>query len=533
MNTENFSSLNENGAGLQTAHLTDTSRGMPSLNMSTAPPMAAAYGIIGNPSASFYRENSSSTDGKSLTFTTFQTMHDIYSEGQHVMPVIDAQTLRNVFWLDPHWTCYRRNYISVSCSYKLANVVQGKPLFLETGPPEARMREQVQALALKLTAVVDKAQGKEIVLVQYTPKRDKRSSQPVIFHRAYPKARHDMAGLAAVSEAPLLPLQTEEDENSPVGSSAPHQHTTITFDRIQFETATANNGRRRAEQQYYHLVVGLYADIRKSPDSEVKWTKIAHKVSDKIIVRGRSPRHYKKGDNEGSGSSGGPDGGSNGSAGPPRSNGSPPRRPGAQRGVGSASSSSSYSRVGGYNQSATSYQTHHQSHYSHPSTLTSYTETITSPIASHLMRQSSDAVESDSLEQQFYREYRDESGYMYFPGHLGDHIPSTHTPSSQTANTVNLSDQHRRQPNPLSGHVLKSEDSKNTSGHQSRYSENKEAFDTREMYTPRSFPYGSEGFMYNQTMGQASIPWQPDSCGRYQAADTTRGWYPGLTSTGY
>jgi meiosis-specific transcription factor NDT80 len=65
-----------------------------------------------------------------------------------------------------------------------------------------------------------------------------------------------------------------------------------TFERIQFKQATANNGKRRAAQQYYHLVVELYVDVGTQNPGE-QFVKIAERKSAKMIVRGRSPGHYQ------------------------------------------------------------------------------------------------------------------------------------------------------------------------------------------------------------------------------------------------
>ncbi|KAF7591774.1 hypothetical protein BBP40_001100 [Aspergillus hancockii] len=98
--------------------------------------------------------------------------------------------------------------------------------------------------------------------------------------------------------------------NAPPPSQPPTQHT---FERIQFQKATANNGKRRAQQQYYNLVVDLYAEIAGPVSSnETQWIKIARKLSHPMVVRGRSPGHYKDGRRD-STTSMGPDGGSGGS----------------------------------------------------------------------------------------------------------------------------------------------------------------------------------------------------------------------------
>ena len=65
------------------------------------------------------------------------------------------------------------------------------------------------------------------------------------------------------------------------------------FERLQFKTATANNGKRRATQQFYRVKFQLFADTRNDGDIQGKWTKIAEMISGPVVVRGRSPNHYK------------------------------------------------------------------------------------------------------------------------------------------------------------------------------------------------------------------------------------------------
>jgi hypothetical protein len=70
-------------------------------------------------------------------------------------------------------------------------------------------------------------------------------------------------------------------------SSVGNNHSIVTFERVQFKTATANNGKRRAAQQYYVLLVELYAET-----SAGKTFRVATAQSAPLVVRGRSPGHY-------------------------------------------------------------------------------------------------------------------------------------------------------------------------------------------------------------------------------------------------
>ncbi|SAL96658.1 hypothetical protein [Absidia glauca] len=104
---------------------------------------------------------------------------------------------------------------------------------------------------------------KPIDLIQHTPKRDKG-----------PQITPQPRGLRAGGRLDLT--------SSVSGSS-----TMVTFERMQFKTATANNGKRRAAQQYYELIVDLYGNT-----SSGAVVRVASCASPPLVVRGRSPGHY-------------------------------------------------------------------------------------------------------------------------------------------------------------------------------------------------------------------------------------------------
>lgn len=96
--------------------------------------------------------------------------------------------------------------------------------------------------------------GKYIDLVQHTAKRDKGPQVT----------------------PPLKPVRTEGP-----------QHGLAMFERLQFKTATANNGKRRATQQYFHLNVEVFA---RCSDNSIQRVAICKSLP--VVVRGRSPGHY-------------------------------------------------------------------------------------------------------------------------------------------------------------------------------------------------------------------------------------------------
>jgi hypothetical protein len=170
---------------------------------------------------------------------------------------------RGFFRAEQDWTCYRRNYFQVSATFDVHGtnyLVQGPevPCLVKN---EAQEIHQVDFFSIGITSRVS-GSDKKIELVQHTPKRDKGPQM-------IPEPR-------VVSAGGNLHLAS-------VGSN----HNIVTFERMQFKTATANNGKRRAAQQYYEIVVDLYANTATG-----KQFKVASCTSAPLVVRGRSPGHY-------------------------------------------------------------------------------------------------------------------------------------------------------------------------------------------------------------------------------------------------
>lgn len=229
---------------------------------------------------------------------------EITCEGNKVVPTLEAKIDKGFFWSsDRVWTCYRRNYFAVTVSFGLSPWPN----------PQARLYlnrdgkvEQIQSLAVHLAAAVDGANGKAIELIQHTPKRDKGpqlAMKKELLAPTPPGKPHDHNGYGignfhAQNSAvgPSLPLQDQADpsQSQQYANGAHHASTNFqhAFERIQFKYATANNGKRRAQQQYYHLIVELYANVQNPRDPEPTWVKICSRSSEQVVVRGRSPSHY-------------------------------------------------------------------------------------------------------------------------------------------------------------------------------------------------------------------------------------------------
>lgn len=106
------------------------------------------------------------------------------------------------------------------------------------------------------------SRDKTIDLIQHTAKRDRGPR----------------------NTPPRVPITAGGDLRlSSIGTT----QTIATFERVQFKTATANNGRRRAAQQYHILCVEVYAQTETGQQ-----IKICVAESERLVVRGRSPGHY-------------------------------------------------------------------------------------------------------------------------------------------------------------------------------------------------------------------------------------------------
>ncbi|ORY63055.1 uncharacterized protein BCR38DRAFT_220216 [Pseudomassariella vexata] len=232
--------------------------------------------------------------------------HLMYAQGQTPIKVDIHGTIDKGFFLsEGDWTCYRRNYFSCVCSYSLQPNYNGAAMHYT--PNGSTTTYNVFGFAMSLSAVVADSDSHAIDLVQHTPKRDKgptsRPERVQMSPKQPQQAAHPLGTLAG------YPDHTQQ---YPPQGGYPTEHT---FERIQFKQATANNGKRRAAQQYYHLLVELYAHVAEvgtGRNTADQWMKIAHRKSAKMIVRGRSPGHYQT-ERRGSTSSG--PGGSSGTFG--------------------------------------------------------------------------------------------------------------------------------------------------------------------------------------------------------------------------
>ncbi|CAO3686022.1 unnamed protein product [Rhizopus stolonifer] len=203
------------------------------------------------------------------SFGPVMYLQNVFSLDRHSCVDVRLYTKvdRGFFLADNDWTCYRRNYFQVSGSFSLEGIGvlyegQEYPCYVKVSTGQL---EEIDCFMLGVSAKLSDC-DKGVPLVQHTPKRDKGPQ--------------------------ITPLPKPIRPGGNLGFSAVGSGQTIaTFERLQFKTATANNGKRRAAQQYYVVVMELLAKLKTGSVVTVATT-----TSSSMVVRGRSPGHYAETD---------------------------------------------------------------------------------------------------------------------------------------------------------------------------------------------------------------------------------------------
>jgi meiosis-specific transcription factor NDT80 len=115
---------------------------------------------------------------ESPPFNQQENYGTITSGGTTVIPNIEAKIEKGFFLSSNHvWTCYRRNSFAINVSFSLTPWTPNARLYIEQGNGKAP--EQIQSMAVSLTAAVDGHTGKTIELIQQTPKRNNGPQLPM------------------------------------------------------------------------------------------------------------------------------------------------------------------------------------------------------------------------------------------------------------------------------------------------------------------------------------------------------------------
>ncbi|OAA51876.1 acid phosphatase (PhoG) [Metarhizium rileyi] len=157
-------------------------------------------------------------------------------------------------------TCYRRNLWQCSGQITL-------PKNLSHLMDEQGRQFPVDELCASISAV-ESIEGKSTEIIS------------IPWKSSNPQAPEETKVATAPPQIPL-DLSTAQEVDA-VRVTLP-----VSWKRLQFKHATANNGRRKGLQQHYVVQINLMA---KSKSKDV--TKIAEIQSGPVIVRGRSPRNF-------------------------------------------------------------------------------------------------------------------------------------------------------------------------------------------------------------------------------------------------
>ena len=432
-------------------------------------------------------------------FDKTKVIYSIYTaKGAEVRAELHAKIDKGFFKADQDWTCYRRNYFSVATWYTLQPPCDpnSEPLYLRRAG--ATSPERIHFFAVCITARVNGEDGKVIDLVQHTPKRDKGPTGQPEKQKLLPQGPGPV-GIYPDSAGNLSPGSqlTADYEGGYSTTGQPQNQRLATFDRIQFKNATANNGKRRAAQQYFHLVVELFAEVQSGQGSEGQWIKIASRMSAPMVVRGRSPGHYSD-DRRSSSTSMGPGGGSSGDSTGGHRDPSTTGPSGSRSGGSGIASYSSSSRggSGGY--------LSHQATMQHSSSEGSSNHSSASSNYANGTALSHGRLPDPVLTSEEASNIDDYEGYQYYPSPLYETPPNGPQGMRQRLPFICANTTYKRESHPSSGH----------------HSAFQQVSTSPENYASNTLARGSL-----KTEADAS-PNNTVSCGRFQGVSTSRGYYP-------
>ncbi|GLA57522.1 hypothetical protein AtubIFM55763_000891 [Aspergillus tubingensis] len=223
-------------------------------------------------------------------FDKSEVFYEVTGEDRHIaQPRLDAKLHGRFFKVNDKWTAYRHDYFAVGFTVSFPQDIQ-KGLYVQHGGEEL---QRIHGFSVKVSASVHGKDGESRRLTQHGPKRVRNSAKAPEEIFWFPHTISTTGQEAATgSEETNIPRNVELPENN-AGDSRTFSHT---FERIQFERATSNDGKRKSQQQYFNIMIELNAQISGGENSRaLHWLRIARITSEPIIVRGRSPGHYKDG----------------------------------------------------------------------------------------------------------------------------------------------------------------------------------------------------------------------------------------------
>ena len=192
---------------------------------------------------------------------------------------------REVARQEKYLILYRRNYFAIQGSYTLVCLpmsTSDEILYLHLPNHE---RIPIQGLYMCMRGVMDTEEGPEIKIVVFNAKR-----KPLHQGRDPPPIEPQRMKPLKEGSSNYFSASTGPRENN---MTVPMNHT---FHRNQFRAATQNNGARRTDQQVYHILLELKAEV--VVDGVTKLVTVASRMSEPLVVRGRCPLSFQISDQD-------------------------------------------------------------------------------------------------------------------------------------------------------------------------------------------------------------------------------------------
>lgn len=227
-----------------------------------------------------------SLDNKLLGFGAPSFSHALLDERGQTWPSMSGE-LYGMFFLaesiamdaerPTELTCYRRNLFQVSGSLTVSRGLA----YVMT---DDGRRLKITDLAVSISAT-ESIEGKTVELIAVPWKSAPPPTLAVTTNTAGTTSPSTAAGDPPKpgTTPPTYPLDLHSNQDpSPTTLTLP-----LSWKRLQFKNATANNGRRKGLQQHYLIHLNLQAVLETG-----ERVGLAEVQSGPIIVRGRSPRNF-------------------------------------------------------------------------------------------------------------------------------------------------------------------------------------------------------------------------------------------------
>ncbi|KAI8329581.1 hypothetical protein BD560DRAFT_416677 [Blakeslea trispora] len=201
-----------------------------------------------------------------------------YNNKNSYPAILSCKMDRGFFVSQSHWTCYRRNYFQVTASAIIPEHTEQDSYGIQLNPdkPMQPIREfAVQIKAYTTNTASSSTHSLPSPSDTHTTFESHHTVKPITLTQM--TAKRDKGPQREPPSITIIPSDTAFN----------CEQFRVTFERLQFRVATANNGKRRASQQYFRLAFQLLACLEDGTQQV-----ISECCSSPLVVRGRSPGHY-------------------------------------------------------------------------------------------------------------------------------------------------------------------------------------------------------------------------------------------------